>query len=95
MTAARPLLITREPALVEEVSRWSANYTASEILAKVLADPGPGTIVFGPVNRPTQTLAESHWWERGCFARLHRDISTEERDRLQIASTAVSPLGRR
>jgi formyl-CoA transferase len=36
----------------------------------VLADPGPGTIVFGPVNRPTQTLAESHWWERGCFARL-------------------------
>ena len=36
----------------------------------LLADPGPGTVVFGPVNLPTQTLAESHWWERGCFARL-------------------------
>jgi crotonobetainyl-CoA:carnitine CoA-transferase CaiB-like acyl-CoA transferase len=22
------------------------------------------------VNSPIQTLAESHWWERGCFARL-------------------------
>ena len=46
------------------------NLTASEILAKVLADPGPGVVVFGPVNRPTATLAEDHWWERGCFARI-------------------------
>jgi crotonobetainyl-CoA:carnitine CoA-transferase CaiB-like acyl-CoA transferase len=57
-------------ALRDEIAAWSINYTASEILAKVLADPGPGTVVFGPVNRPTQTLAEDHWWERGCFARL-------------------------
>ena len=57
-------------ALRDEIGRWSVNYTASEILAKVLADPGPGTIVFGPVNQPTQTLAEDHWWDRGCFARL-------------------------
>jgi CoA:oxalate CoA-transferase len=45
--------------LRDEIAPWSVNYTASEILAKVLADPGPGTVVFGPVNRPTQTLAES------------------------------------
>jgi crotonobetainyl-CoA:carnitine CoA-transferase CaiB-like acyl-CoA transferase len=57
-------------ALRDEIARWSVNFTASEILAKVLADPGPGTVVFGPVNSPTETLAESHWWERGCFARL-------------------------
>jgi CoA:oxalate CoA-transferase len=57
-------------ALREEIARWSAAYTASEILAKVLADPGPGVVVFGPVNRPTQTLAETHWWERGCFGRV-------------------------
>jgi CoA:oxalate CoA-transferase len=57
-------------ALRDEIARWSVNYTASEILAKVLADRGPGTVVFGPVNRPTQTLAEDHWWDRGCFARL-------------------------
>lgn len=57
-------------ALREEIARWTVNYTASEILAKVLADPGPGVVVFGPVNRPTATLAEDHWWERGCFGRL-------------------------
>ena len=57
-------------ALREEIARWSVNYTASEILARVLADPGPGVVVFGPVNRPTRTLAEPHWWARGCFGRL-------------------------
>ena len=60
----------KRAALRDEIARWSINYTASEILAKVLADPGPGTVVFGPVNRPTQTLAEDHWWDRACFARL-------------------------
>ncbi len=60
----------RRAELRDEIARWSVDYTASEILAKVLADPGPGTVVFGPVNLPTQTLAESHWWERGCFARV-------------------------
>lgn len=57
-------------ALRDEIARWSVNLTASEILAKVLADPGPGVVVFGPVSRPTATLAEEHWWERGCFARI-------------------------
>ena len=60
----------KRAALRDEIARWSVNYTASEILAKVLADPGPGTVVFGPVNRPTQTLAEDHWWDRGSFARV-------------------------
>jgi crotonobetainyl-CoA:carnitine CoA-transferase CaiB-like acyl-CoA transferase len=60
----------KRAALRDEIARWSVNHTASEILAKVLADPGPGTVVFGPVNRPTQTLGEEHWWDRGCFARL-------------------------
>jgi crotonobetainyl-CoA:carnitine CoA-transferase CaiB-like acyl-CoA transferase len=50
------------------------NYTASEILARVLADPGPGVVVFGPVNRPTRTLAEAHWWARACFGRLEDPI---------------------
>jgi crotonobetainyl-CoA:carnitine CoA-transferase CaiB-like acyl-CoA transferase len=64
----------RRVALRDEIAAWSVNYTASEILAKVLADPGPGTVVFGPVNRPTQTLAEDHWWDRGCFAKLDDPI---------------------
>ncbi|MGH7267368.1 MAG: CoA transferase, partial [Candidatus Rokuibacteriota bacterium] len=57
-------------ALREEIARWSVNHTASEILARVLADPGPGVVVFGPVNAPSRTLAEAHWWERGCFGRV-------------------------
>jgi crotonobetainyl-CoA:carnitine CoA-transferase CaiB-like acyl-CoA transferase len=61
-------------ALREEIARWSVNHTASEILARVLADPGPGVVVFGPVNRPTQTLAEAHWWERGCFGRVEDPV---------------------
>lgn len=61
-------------ALRDEIARWSVNYTASEILAKVFADPGPGVVVFGPVNRPTQTLAEAHWWERGCFGRIQDPV---------------------
>ncbi|HEV8675120.1 MAG TPA: CoA transferase [Methylomirabilota bacterium] len=61
-------------ALREEIARWSVTYTASEILAKVLADPGPGVVVFGPVNQPTRTLAEEHWWVRGCLGRLEDPI---------------------
>lgn len=61
-------------ALRDEIARWSTNHTASEILAKVLADPGPGVVVFGPVNRPTQTLTEAHWWERACFSRVEDPI---------------------
>ncbi len=61
-------------ALRDEIARWSVNHTASEILARVLADPGPGVVVFGPVNRPTQTLTEAHWWERACFSRVDDPI---------------------
>ncbi|MBI3457917.1 MAG: CoA transferase [Candidatus Rokubacteria bacterium] len=61
-------------ALRDEIARWSVNYTASEILARVLADPGPGVVVFGPVNRPTETLAEEHWWARGCFGRVEDPV---------------------
>jgi len=56
-----------EAALLEEIERWSRNFTAEEILEQVLADPGPGVVVFGPVNPPSRTLAETHWWERGCL----------------------------
>lgn len=56
-----------EVALRAEIERWSMNFTAAEILDKVLADPGPGIVVFGPMNPPTQVLKEAHWWERGCF----------------------------
>ncbi|HET7876674.1 MAG TPA: CoA transferase [Methylomirabilota bacterium] len=68
-TIARTTL-ENEIALREEIATWSRNYTADEILAKVLADPGPGIVVFGPMNPPTRTLKESHWWARGCLKRV-------------------------
>ena len=59
--------MANQVGLRDEIERWSRNFTADEILAKVLGDPGPGVVVFGPVNPPSRTLAESHWWERGCL----------------------------
>ena len=56
-----------EVLLRDEIEKWSSTLTADEILEKVLADPGPGIIVFGPMNAPTKVLKEAHWWERGCF----------------------------
>jgi len=61
--------LENEVQLRDEIQKWSVNHTSEEILAKVLADPGPGIVVFGPLNPPTRTLQEEHWWERGCFKR--------------------------
>jgi crotonobetainyl-CoA:carnitine CoA-transferase CaiB-like acyl-CoA transferase len=69
--------LDNEVALREEIARWSVDYTAAEILDKVLADPGPGVVVFGPMNPPTRTLEEAHWWERGCFRRVADPIHGE------------------
>jgi crotonobetainyl-CoA:carnitine CoA-transferase CaiB-like acyl-CoA transferase len=70
----RTTVLRTDPAtevmLRDEIESWSMKHTAAEILAQVLADPGPGVVVFGPVNTPTRTLAEAHWWERGCFRRV-------------------------
>ncbi len=66
-----------EVLLREEIEKWSINCTADEILEKVLADPGPGIVVFGPLNLPTRTLSEDHWWERGCFKRIDDPIYGE------------------
>ncbi|MBI4634831.1 MAG: CoA transferase [Candidatus Rokubacteria bacterium] len=66
-----------EVALRAEIEKWSVNLNAGEILDKVLADPGPGTVVFGPMNTPTRTLAEEHWWERGCFRRIQDPLYGE------------------
>jgi crotonobetainyl-CoA:carnitine CoA-transferase CaiB-like acyl-CoA transferase len=69
-TTLQRTTMANELQLREEIEKWSVDYTAAEILEKVLADPGPGIVVFGPMNPPTRTLAESHWWERGCFRKL-------------------------
>jgi crotonobetainyl-CoA:carnitine CoA-transferase CaiB-like acyl-CoA transferase len=69
--------LENEVVLREEIERWSMRYTAAEILEKVLADPGPGVVVFGPMNPPTRTLGEAHWWERGCFRKVEDPVYGE------------------
>jgi crotonobetainyl-CoA:carnitine CoA-transferase CaiB-like acyl-CoA transferase len=59
--------IENQVELLKEIERWSQHHTADEILDEVLADPGPGVVVFGPVNSPSRTLKEANWRERGCF----------------------------
>ncbi len=76
-TTLQRTTLANEIALREEIERWSINYTAEEILQKVLADPGPGIVVYGPMNLPSATLREDHWWERGCFKRVKDSIYGE------------------
>ncbi len=76
-TTLQRTTLANEIQLRDEICAWSVNYTSAEILDKVLADPGPGVIVFGPMNPPTRTLTEAHWWERGCLRRLSDPIYGE------------------
>ena len=59
-----------EQALRQEIESWSAQHTSDEILDRVMADPGPGVVVFGRVETPTEVLSRENWWERGCFQRF-------------------------
>ncbi len=59
-----------EPILRGVIESWSIHLTSDEILEKVLADPGPGVVVFGRVESPTEVLSRENWWERGCFQQV-------------------------
>lgn len=81
---ARPDLKERYPtthdrihnakALHGELEAWARDLTSQEILDRVqdymLTKRGPGTVATARLNRPAETLAESHWWERGIFERI-------------------------
>jgi crotonobetainyl-CoA:carnitine CoA-transferase CaiB-like acyl-CoA transferase len=56
-----------ERAMREEIEAWSLSKTSDEILEKVMADPGPGVVVFGRMETPMEVLSRENWWERGCF----------------------------
>ena len=61
-------------ALHRELEAWAHDLTSQEILDRVqdymLNKRGPGTVATARLNRPAETLAESHWWERGVFERI-------------------------
>jgi len=56
-----------ERMLREQIESWSIQRTSDEILEEVMADPGPGVVVFGRVESPAEVLSRENWWERGCF----------------------------
>ncbi len=66
-----------ERALREEIEAWSRDLTSDEILAKIMADPGPGIVVFGRVESPEEVLARENWWERGCFLKFQDAVYGE------------------
>ena len=66
-----------EQLLREEIERWSVHLTSDEILEKVMADPGPGVVVFGRMESPMEVLSRDNWWERGCFEKFSDPIYGE------------------
>jgi crotonobetainyl-CoA:carnitine CoA-transferase CaiB-like acyl-CoA transferase len=60
--------------LHRELEGWAAGLTSQEVLDRVqdyVANKrGPGTVASARLNRPSDTLAETHWWERGVFERI-------------------------
>jgi crotonobetainyl-CoA:carnitine CoA-transferase CaiB-like acyl-CoA transferase len=64
----------KQPEIHRELEAWSADLTSQEVLDRVmdymLNKRGPGTVATARVNRPADTLEESHWWERGIFQRV-------------------------
>lgn len=63
-----------ERVLREEIESWSIHLTSDEILQEVMADPGPGVVVFGRVESPEEVLSRENWWERGCFQKFSDPI---------------------
>jgi len=59
-----------ERVLREQIEIWSINYTSEEILEKVMADPGPGVVVFGRVESALEVLSRENWWGRACFQKF-------------------------
>jgi crotonobetainyl-CoA:carnitine CoA-transferase CaiB-like acyl-CoA transferase len=66
-----------ERLLHQEIEAWSQHLTSDEILEKVMADPGPGVVVFGRVDSPLEVLTRDNWWERGCFQRFSDPVYGE------------------
>ncbi len=66
--------IQNAKALHAELEGWAAEFTSQDILDKVqdylLNKRGPGTVATARLNRPAETLAEPHWWERGVFQKV-------------------------
>lgn len=50
---------------------------SDEILSKVMADPGPGVVVFGRVESPMEVLSRENWWERNCFQKFFDPVYGE------------------
>jgi crotonobetainyl-CoA:carnitine CoA-transferase CaiB-like acyl-CoA transferase len=66
-----------ERVLRDQIERWSIHHTSEEILEKVMADPGPGVVVFGRVESPIDVLRRENWQERACFQKVSDPVYGE------------------
>lgn len=68
------LRIQNSKLLHGELEAWASELTSAEILDRVqdymMNKRGPGTVATARLNRPADTLAEPHWWERGVFQKI-------------------------
>jgi crotonobetainyl-CoA:carnitine CoA-transferase CaiB-like acyl-CoA transferase len=66
--------ILRARELHQELERWSGDLTSDEILHRfqdyMTHKRGPGTVATARLNRPQDTLAEAHWWQRGVLQKV-------------------------
>ncbi len=66
--------IQNAKALHAELEKWAVDVTSQDILERVqdylVNRRGPGTVATARLNRPAETLAEPHWWERGVFQKV-------------------------
>jgi crotonobetainyl-CoA:carnitine CoA-transferase CaiB-like acyl-CoA transferase len=64
----------KQPAIHEELEKWSAGLSSQEVLDRVMDymtnKRGPGTVATAKVNSPQDTLGEEHWWQRGVFRKV-------------------------
>ena len=72
-----------------ELKAWAADLTSKQILDQVqdymLNKRGPGTVATARLNRPADTLAEPHWWERGVFQKVE-DVPDATQDQVGLSA---------
>ncbi|MDA8308472.1 MAG: CoA transferase [Deltaproteobacteria bacterium] len=67
--------IENEQALQQILEEWSAQYTVDEVIARVQEvisrkEGRAAAVVTGKVLRPSETIEQQDWWERGVFRKI-------------------------
>ena len=71
--------LENEQALQEILEEWSAQYPADEVIDRVQQaiskkEGRSAAVVTGKVTRPSETLSQQNWWDRGSFRTVRDPI---------------------